>query len=342
MSNASILAAFERMWQHIVVSLGNKADRTDIVQSDWLQTDENATDYIKNKPEIFSNIEELKSLAILQEDLLDTVSGYETIDVDYASSTTHNLNVSLSSETITDFSGITVTLTSDGYGAKAVIANADGSVTGLHSVPSFTLSLHSGQDISDVLITCTYQLDLDKIIRDYILHVNEGSFDGETGEGGVGSNSVFVDTTLSIAGAAADAKATGDAINSKVPVTRTINGKQLNKDIVLTAEDIGVVQIETDSTLKVSGKAADAKATGDAINEINNKLEDIVDNVYIQNDEPDNAPNGSIWIDLNDNGLPTSNSSAANVYVVDAATTDITNVDFSMYTIGDVVLITTS
>ena len=30
MANASILAAFERMWQHIVSVLGNKADKSEV------------------------------------------------------------------------------------------------------------------------------------------------------------------------------------------------------------------------------------------------------------------------------------------------------------------------
>ena len=145
----------------------------------------------------------------------------------------------------------------------------------------------------------------------------------------------------------ADKNAVDNAINSleleKVPTSRTINGKQLTYDIVLTAEDIGVANIETDATLKEEGQAADAKATGDAIDEINSKLESIEDNIYIQNDEPVDAPEGSIWIDMDADGLSNSQSSSVtNVYVVDAATTDITTVDFSKYSVGDVVLVTTS
>lgn len=30
MANASILAAFERMWQHIISALSNKADKTEV------------------------------------------------------------------------------------------------------------------------------------------------------------------------------------------------------------------------------------------------------------------------------------------------------------------------
>lgn len=38
-----------------------KADRSELVQSDWIQTDETATNYIKNKP-ILATSEEIKAL----------------------------------------------------------------------------------------------------------------------------------------------------------------------------------------------------------------------------------------------------------------------------------------
>lgn len=87
MANPSIYAAFERMWQHIIAAIGNKAEKADLnahtsnanihitsaeranwneaktradnayalaeskaVTSDWNQIDESAPDYIKNKP----------------------------------------------------------------------------------------------------------------------------------------------------------------------------------------------------------------------------------------------------------------------------------------------------
>lgn len=65
--------------------------------------------------------------------------------------------------------------------------------------------------------------------------------------------------------------------------------------------------------------------------------------VYVQEDEPTDIPEGSIWIDLGEEGLPNSpENNIPNIYVVDAKTADITQVDFSKYKIGDVVLVTTS
>lgn len=109
--------------------------------------------------------------------------------------------------------------------------------------------------------------------------------------------------------------------------------------------------IELDGTLSTSGIPADAKAVGDAISILNNRIGDkpiheqiaeAIVEVYVQGDEPTSAPEGSIWIDESESGLPNIQNPTAKVYVVDAATTDITTVDFSKYAIGDVILVTSS
>lgn len=112
------------------------------------------------------------------------------------------------------------------------------------------------------------------------------------------------------------------------------------------------VKVKTDTTLKVSGSAADAKATGDAINNLNNlvgttpvadQIAEAIVEVYVQDEEPTDAPEGSIWVDMDADGAsPLSGKNPANVYVVDAGTTDMTQIDFSKYAIGDVVVITAS
>lgn len=141
-----------------------------------------------------------------------------------------------------------------------------------------------------------------------------------------GGANLELDTTLTQSGKAADAKVVGDAIAN--------------------------VKVETDNTLSTAGAAADAKATGDAIANLNKlvgntsvaeQIADAIVEVYVQDEEPDEAQVGSIWVDTNEEGLSgVQEKNTANVYVVDAGTTDITEVDFSSYAIGDVVIVTIS
>lgn len=141
------------------------------------------------------------------------------------------------------------------------------------------------------------------------------------------------DTTLSEEGKAADAKATGEMILSvaelaneaknmagaKVPQTRTINGKTLDVDISLTAEDIGAIT-EDD----VAAQIAEA----------------IVE-VYVQDEEPTDAATGTIWVDTDEDGKPAvQETPTTTVHVVDARTEDYTTVDFSQFAVGDVVVVT--
>lgn len=77
MANPSIYAAFERMWQHIVLALGGKADKTDIAQSDMSQNDETAPDYVKNRTHW---VEENVNIALCNYDALEITD--ECVDVD--------------------------------------------------------------------------------------------------------------------------------------------------------------------------------------------------------------------------------------------------------------------
>lgn len=162
--------------------------------------------------------------------LYDTVSGYGTIAVTCASSTQHELCVELSSDTYPDLSGVSVVLTSDA-GEQVAVVSAEGAVTGLLSEPNFTLSLQTDYNSADILITCTYRLDLEKTLHDYILHVD---LDGETGDDG-STTSVILDTTLSLSGAAAEAKATGDAIEElKTDILQQLEGYALRSEVPST------------------------------------------------------------------------------------------------------------
>ena len=78
-----------------------------------------------------------------------------------------------------------------------------------------------------------------------------------------------VDSTLAVSGAAADAKQTGDSLADKVD---KVSGKGLSTNDYTDREKTKLAGVETgatkttiDSTLTVTGDAADAKAVGDAI-----------------------------------------------------------------------------
>lgn len=190
--------------------------------------------------------------------LYDTVSGYETIAVTCASSTQHELCVELSSDTYPDLSGVSVVLTSDA-GEQIAMTNAEGAVTGLLSEPNFTLSLQTDYNSADILITCTYRLDLEKTLHDYILHVD---LDGETGDDG-STTSVILDTTLSLSGAAAEAKATGDAIEElKTDILQQLEGYALRSEVPSTEGFATEAYVQEEiAKVNMSGGTGDGTST---------------------------------------------------------------------------------
>lgn len=72
MTNQSIFAAFERMWQHVTNVVSNKADKADLVPSDWNQNDETASDYVKNRTHYMGMVnQEL----IVEQEIANTTAG---------------------------------------------------------------------------------------------------------------------------------------------------------------------------------------------------------------------------------------------------------------------------
>ena len=64
--------------------------------------------------------------------------------------------------------------------------------------------------------------------------------------------------------------------------------------------------IELDTTLKISGKAADAKAVGDKINAL--------PNIVVQPDEPSSPVDGMLWLDTDAESLNNSTENSSNSF----------------------------
>lgn len=186
-----------------------------------------------------------------------------------------------------------------------------------------------------------------------------GNITWETINPEAAEGSITTDPTLSIEGSAADAKVVGEAIsdietaignlesnvNTKVPTTRTINGKALSSNVTLTPKDIGAADAtETNNAISNLNTLIGDKSVSEQIAvAVEEAVEEALVEVYVQDDVPENAPDGSIWVDLDADGAPTtSGKTTANVYVIDARTNDMTTVDFSQYKINDVIVVTVS
>lgn len=95
--------------------------------------------------------------------------------------------------------------------------------------------------------------------------VSQGTdWNAAVGEDGYIANKPVADATLSTAGAFADAKATGDAIALKQDELTFDQTPTANSANPVTSGGVHAA-IQTDTTLTVSGQAADAKKTGDEI-----------------------------------------------------------------------------
>lgn len=73
-----------------------------------------------------------------------------------------------------------------------------------------------------------------------------------------------------------------------------------------------------------------------------NQIAEAMVEVYVQDEEPTNAPNESIWVDTSSKGLnnPSNTHVSPNIHVEDIRSTDFSTIDFSKYAVGDVIIIT--
>ena len=68
-----------------------------------------------------------------------------------------------------------------------------------------------------------------------------------------------------------------------------------------------------------------------------------LNSVYIQNDEPIDAVIGSVWIDTNETGLDVPGEEYnKNLYIIDSSGSESSEIDFSSYAVGDIILVTSS
>ena len=100
-----------------------------------------------------------------------------------------------------------------------------------------------------------------------------------------------ISNDLMTAGKAADAKATGDALALKADKSTTYTKTEVDQMI----ED---VEVETDTTLAVSGAPADAKKVGDEISDIKADLDDNVNDLKSAISDIDNIVYSTKTIDL--------------------------------------------
>ena len=108
-----------------------------------------------------------------------------------------------------------------------------------------------------------------------------------------------------------NSKASKEELNTKQPAGDYALKSEIPSTEGLATDDyvheqVNSVKIETDTTLTVAGAAADAKAVGDALEgkqPIGDYAlkEDL--NVYVQDDEPVDAPDGTVWVDTDAEGI---------------------------------------
>lgn len=124
---------------------------------------------------------------------------------------------------------------------------------------------------------------------------------GVAGKDGLGGSSIELDTTLTVEGAGADAKAVGDAIkevSDKVdgmsfdaPV-ESVNGQ--TGAVVLTAEDVGALPADT-VIPSTSGLASESYVDG-KVSTLNTAINAKQNKVFYNTSQPSGWVNGDIWL----------------------------------------------
>ena len=137
-------------------------------------------------------------------------------------------------------------------------------------------------EIKNALAAHTSSNEAHEDIRREIKEIAEQIESGGGSGGGSGSVNLELDTTLTVEGKAADAKAVGDRFGEYIDdVDALIGGEGVEGGGSTGGGSTGGgsigggASVEIDATLTVEGKAADAKATGDRIRTIEEFIEDL-------------------------------------------------------------------
>lgn len=165
------------------------------VENDTIHTCTVVADYDMPEDEpvsaIFTQIEVGSGGSGNNIDMYDVIENVEKLKVNGAEEQTP-IEVTLSSDTYTDFSTIKIVMTY-GESTQEAMANADGVVSGLMAEPEFELSLVSeteGFDATLVNIQCRYKINLEHVLHDYVLHVDVDSEEDDSGD--IKLNSVYI------------------------------------------------------------------------------------------------------------------------------------------------------
>lgn len=114
----------------------------------------------------------------------------------------------------------------------------------------------------------------------------------------------LIDNSLLVETMAADSKATGDALNTKLNKNQGANnsGKYLKVGADGNVEN-AELDVTTDKTLSIADKAADAKAVGDELDDLKADLNENVANLKSALDEVHIAPEATTFAEMIDSGF---------------------------------------
>lgn len=292
MANQSIFAAFERMWQHVVAALGNKADATH-AHDDLYYTE---TEVDTKLSAVDASIDKITSGTTVVKEAEHAVSAdtaTNATNANHAATADNATNANSATKATQDGNGNVIAATyetvsnSDSKLAEAK-SYTDTKTNGMatttvvdNKISTHNTSTTAHSDIRDLITALSTKvnnfLDVDDTTTDELSEVltlinnNKGTLESLTSSK-VNVADIVDNLTTSNASKVLSAKqgvalkALIDelqaAVDGKVPVTRTINNKALSANITLSATDVGADAAGTAQT-KADAALASAKSYAD-------------------------------------------------------------------------------